>query len=297
MQEILIWDPATGITDLDVGWEDLSVSEIPRIKAIWRDQQERLEGTKIVSNFIERLSREWAIETGIIEGLYDIELKVKQILIDQGFREELLIFNSINCPQKLVLSLLNDQKLVLEDVFEFVKSERNFSIYYIKEIHAVLLRSQTFTEAINLLGRPVEMELIKGDWKKQSNSPTRNGMIFKYCPPEQVASEMERLVELYAGQVIREVPTEIRAAWLHHRFTQIHPFQDGNGQLARAITSFVLIKDGLFPFVVTREDRTAYLDALEAADCNDLKPLVNLIAELQKTQCTKAVAMSETVLF
>jgi len=25
-----------------------------------------------------------------------------------------------------------------------------------------------------------------------------------------------------------QCPPEIEAAWLHHRFTQIHPFQDGN---------------------------------------------------------------------
>ena len=162
-------------------------------------------------------------------------------------------------------------KLALEGIFDFIKSEGSFSISYIKALHAVLLRSQRVIEARDFLDRPVEVELIKGDWKKQPNYPIRNDIIFKYCPPEQVPSEMERLLELYEGQLARGVPTEIRAAWLHHRFTQIHPFQDGNGRLARAITSFILIKDGLFPLVVTREDRTMYLDALEAADRDNLK--------------------------
>ena len=31
----------------------------------------------------------------------------------------------------------------------------------------------------------------------------------------------------------RDVCPEVEAAWLHHRFTQIHPFEDGNGRVAR----------------------------------------------------------------
>ncbi|MDR3602618.1 MAG: Fic family protein [Desulfosporosinus sp.] len=33
----------------------------------------------------------------------------------------------------------------------------------------------------------------------------------------------------------------VKAAFLHHVFVQIHPFQDGNGRIARLLTSFVLI--------------------------------------------------------
>ena len=40
------------------------------------------------------------------------------------------------------------------------------------------------------------------------------------------------------------VPLEVEAAWLHHRFTQIHPFEDGNGRVARALASLVFIPDG-----------------------------------------------------
>ena len=66
--------------------------------------------------------------------------------------------------------------------------------------------------------------------------------------------------------------------------------------MARALTSLVLIQHGLFPLVVTRDDRTAYLDALEAADDGDLKLLVDLIATLQRVQFRKAVTLAETVL-
>ena len=299
MNEIItrdIWNPQTGITDLEADSGELAASEIAGIRAVWSDQQERLKGTNLVSDFTERLSREWAIETGIIENLYDIERGVTQTLIDQGFRAELLTHGSTNRPREFVLQLLQDQKQSLEGVFGFVKSARRLSTAYIKELHASLLRSQTVTEGIDSLGRHVEIPLIKGDWKIQPNHPIREGVTYRYCPPEHVAAEMDRLVDIHLEHIDKNVAMEVEAAWLHHRFSQIHPFQDGNGRLARAITSLILIKHGLFPLVVTRDDRTTYIDALEAADDGNLKPLVDLIVRLQKVQFAKAAAMSETVL-
>lgn len=291
-----IWRSSTGIADLEVDPRELAASEIPGIRTVWREQRERLKGTKPLADFSERLSREWAIETGVIENVYDIDRGVTQTLIEQGFKAELLTRGSTNRPRDLVLRLLNDQKQALDGVFDFVKSERPLSTSYIKELHAALLRSQETTEAVDSLGRTVEIPLVRGEWKTQPNSPIRDGVTYRYCPPEQVASEMERLVAMHALHDAGGVPAEVQAAWLHHRFTQIHPFQDGNGRLARAIASSVLIKHELFPLVVTRDDRTVYLDALEAADGGALKPLVDLIAKLQRVQFVRAADMPETVL-
>jgi len=249
-----------------------------------------------LSDFTERLSREWAIETGVIENLYDIERGVTQTLIERGFQAELLSHGSTNRPREYVLQVLRDQKEALDGVFDFVSSKRALSISYIKELHAALLRSQGFTEGVDAQGHSVQIPLIKGDWKVQANYPVRDGVTFAYCPPEHVASEMDRLVAIHAEHVKKKVPSEVQAAWLHHRFTQIHPFQDGNGRVARAIASLVLVKDGLFPLVVTRDDKPDYLDALEAADRGDLKPLIDLIANLQIAQFRKATAVSEAIL-
>jgi Fic family protein len=291
-----IWNPETGITDLEADPATLSASEIPGIKAVWTDQRARLKGTSQLSDFTERLSREWAIETGVIENLYEIERGVTQTLIERGFQAELLSHGSTNRPREYVLQLLRDQKEVLDGVFDFVSSKRAISTSYIKELHAALLRSQDTTEGVDAQGRFVEIPLIKGDWKTQANYPVRDGVTYAYCSPEHVAAEMDRLVAIHAEHIKKNVPSEVQAAWLHHRFTQIHPFQDGNGRVARAIASLVLVKDGLFPLVVTRDDKPAYLDALEAADNGNLKPLIDMIAKLQITQFRKATAVSEAIL-
>jgi Fic family protein len=291
-----IWNPGTGISDFEIDFNSLGASEIPGIKAVWDDQKARLRGTKQLSDFTQKLSREWAIETGIIENLYQLERGVTQTLIERGFQAELIGHGDTNKPREYVIQLLRDQQDALEGVFDFVANRRTLSVSYIRELHAALLRSQAHTEGVDALGRLVEVPLTKGDWKSQPNSPSRDGVTYSYCPPEQVASEMDRLVEIHAAHERMGVSPEVEAAWLHHRFSQIHPFQDGNGRVARALASLVLVKGGLFPLVVTRDDKTSYLDALEAADAGDLKPLVNLIAKLQRAQFTKASAISEQML-
>ena len=291
-----IWNSETGITDIEVPWKELAATEIDSVRKIWSEQQARLHGTSQLAQFTERLSREWAIETGIIENLYQIDRGITQTLIERGFHAEFLTHGSTNKPTSYVINLLRDQQHALEGVFDFIKQKRSLSTSYIKELHACLVSSQDTTDAQDPTGRLVQISLIKGDWKLWPNYPTKEGVKFVYCPPEQVASEMDRLVEMHAKHLTEGVAPEVEAAWLHHRFSQIHPFQDGNGRVCRALASMVLVRAGLFPFVVTRDDKDKYLDALEAADKGSLRPLVDLLAALQRAQFRKATALSENIL-
>ena len=88
MTEQHIWNPSEGITPLEGDPANLSASQIPGIKAIWTEQRNRLKGSAQLSDFTEKLSREWAIETGVIENLYEIERGVTQTLIERGFQAE-----------------------------------------------------------------------------------------------------------------------------------------------------------------------------------------------------------------
>ena len=291
-----IWKPDTGITDIEVPWRELSATEMDSVRKIWVEQQERLKGSSQLNQFVERMSREWAIETGIIENLYQLDRGITQTLIERGFQAELLTHGSTDKAPAYVINLLNDQKDALEGIFDFIKRKRPLSTSYIKELHAALVRSQDYTEGQDPTGKLIEIPLIRGDWKKQPNYPTRDGVVYAYCPPEQVASEMDRLVEMHEKHLTEGVAAEVEAAWLHHRLSQIHPFQDGNGRVCRALASMVLVRAGLFPLVVTRDDKDKYLDSLEAADKGNLKPLVEIFASLQRAQFRKATALSENIL-
>jgi hypothetical protein len=174
-------------------------------------------------------------------------------------------------------------------MFDFVAGRRPLSTSYIKELHAALLRNLPTHTVVDQFGNAFERPLEKGAYKTTVNSPTRpDGFIHEYAPPEHVASEMDELVRMHTGHQAQQVPVEVEAAWLHHRFTQIHPFSDGNGRVARALASLVFIRAGWFPVVIRRDDRARYIEALEKADAGNPRLLVALFVESQRTALIQA---------
>lgn len=92
---------------------------------------------------------------------------------------------------------------------------------------------------------------------------------------------MEKLLKINRDLLEKKVHVLIRAAFFHHAFSTIHPFQDGNGRVVRILASLILIKDGYFPFTVVRKDRKRYIQALEMADTGEYQLLIDMIAENQ----------------
>lgn len=92
-----------------------------------------------------------------------------------------------------------------------------------------------------------------------------------------------------------DVHPVVKAAWLHHRFVQIHPFADGNGRVARALTLLTLEKHHYAPLVIDRFHRTDYFDALDKANGGDLSPLVGLFVRLESSALTSELERPEDV--
>jgi len=102
------------------------------------------------------------------------------------------------------------------------------------------------------------------------------GSDFLPPPAFEVPALIKELLEW-----LRRNPEELRpvevAAVFHHRFVSVHPFDDGNGRVARLLMNLLLIKQG-YPFTVVRNyDRRRYYDTLRKADAGDLVPFVNFI--------------------
>lgn len=291
----MLWQ---SIKDLPLDWQDLASSELPPLVTVWNEQADRLRKSGEFQTFSEKLHREIAIETGIIERLYTIDRGTTRLLIEQGINEALIPHGATDRPIKQVVSLIRDQEAAIEGLFDFVGGQRTLSSSYIKQLHQLLTQSQESTEALDPTTEKIfRVSLISGDWKRQPNNPLRpDGTIHEYCPPEQVTSEMDKLIALHHQHRDQRVPPEIESAWLHHRFTQIHPFQDGNGRVARCLASLVFIQASWFPLVLTRDDRAVYIAALEEADKSNLSNLINLFAKSQKQAFLRSLGLSEQVL-
>ncbi len=279
------WSP---IADLPSDWSTLTDGELRALSEVWVEQRQELANTDALRTFETQLHRRWAIETGVIEGAYTLDRGVTETLIREGIDANLIRSNATNQDPNLVAAMIEDHLEVLEGLFEFVKGGRELTTGYIKELHAVLLKHVRTHTVRDAQGNLFEKELVKGEYKKLGNNPSRpDGSIHEYCPPEHVASEMDNLIRMHQEHQ-RDVPPEIEAAWLHHRFTQIHPFADGNGRVARAIASAVFIKADLFPLLVTRDDET-YIPSLEAADRGNLLEVVRLFVARQRRAVIEAI--------
>lgn len=283
------WAPLAPPVAIDCGFARLDA-----LRSLWsgaRADMERLAPDALAA-FEARWGRFWSIETGIIEGAYDISAADSGALVDAGFDGKLIAADGAD----KIVDVLNDHLDALTTATLWARDDRPFGKWAVRALHNQLMAHQRTSLARNQFGDLFEATLLVGEFKRRPNNPTRrDGLLHEYCPPEQVESEMESLFAIYEERAARDHPMAL-AAWAHHAFAQTHPFQDGNGRVGRAMLAWQLARADMPPLVVSRVDRTAYIDALEAADAGDLTPLAALFAELECVALSQAIAASEVAL-
>ena len=139
---------------------------------------------------------------------------------------------------------------------------------FIRTLHRTLLR-ENYTVYRNLPGGvQTNYTVHAGQYKTRPNSViTRYGDRFDYASPEETPALMTDLVDWYnqAEQEGKLSPVEL-AALFHYRYIRIHPFEDGNGRIARLLVNYILARHGYPMIVVRSRNKSEYLEALHAAD-------------------------------
>ena len=139
---------------------------------------------------------------------------------------------------------------------------------FIRTLHKTLLR-EDYTVYRDLPGGVQTSYVIHaGQYKTRPNSViTRYGDRFEYASPEETPGLMTDLVDWYnaSEQEGKLSPVEL-AALFHYRYIRIHPFEDGNGRIARLMVNFILARHGYPMIVVRSRQKSEYLEALHQAD-------------------------------
>lgn len=144
-----------------------------------------------------------------------------------------------------------------------------------------------------------------GDWRK-SKSPMQvvSGKIGKEkihyeAPPSKIVpKEMEKFLDWFNSK--HNIDGLIRAAVAHFWFVTIHPFEDGNGRLARAITDLALAQDEALPmrcYSLSSQisiERRSYYQILENSQKSNLD-ITNWIVWFLKT-FIRAIQSSEKII-
>ena len=283
------WKPIEPLSDDD---REIDLASMHSLYGSWRAFKDRLQDSSEGSfrDFNQRLVRRLSVETGILERLYDLDRGTTEALIATGFVEEIVSRSSTDIEPSRLIDILRDQEAAIQLVIDCIAKNRPLTKSVIHELHVIITGHQETTTAIDQFGKQFEISLLKGKFKEHPNNPKRpDGATHEYCPPVHVESEMDNLLN-WLNEYGSEDPI-IVSAWFHHRFTQIHPYQDGNGRLARTLTTLVLLRAQLLPLVIDRDLRIEYISALELADANNLSDLASLFARLERSAILQALSI------
>lgn len=168
-------------------------------------------------------------------------------------------------------------------LWEMVQTDTVLREMDIRELHRVILVEPYTTQAQTADGIAVQKRIQLGEYKTMPNHVlTATGATHYYATPEETPARMRDLMDVYqVAQHDERVHPLVLAAWLHHEFVDIHPFDDGNGRMARLLMNLVLMKKHYPPIVIqqAKNERNAYYDALSQADAGDLHPFIEYLAE------------------
>jgi Fic family protein len=171
---------------------------------------------------------------------------------------------------------------------------------FIRTLQKTILREDYTVHSDLPGGIQTSYVIHAGQYKTRPNSViTRYGNRFDYASPEETAGLMSDLIDWYntAEQEEKLSPIEL-AALFHYRYIRIHPFEDGNGRIARLMVNYILSRHDYPMIVVRSRKKTEYLEALHQTDLevgptpsdgahagiNDIRPFLKYFNDLAATE-------------
>jgi Fic family protein len=217
----------------------------------------------ILAELVEQAMRTAAIDTGAIEGLYEV---------DRGFTFSVAAMASAWQAEITeekgpdVAALVLAQRRAYDLALDAATAETPLSEAWIRRLHEVVCAAQHAYPVRTSQG-PQFHELPKSTYKRYPNHIRKaDGREHAFSPVTDTPAEMHRFVEVLRSKEFQDAHPVIQAAYAHYALATIHPFADGNGRVARVLASVYLLRATSLPLVIWADQKADYLDALAAAD-------------------------------
>lgn len=151
---------------------------------------------------------------------------------------------------------------------EAAEKEHPLTETFIRQLHHTLLREDYTVYRQLPDGQTTSYIIHSGQYKTLPNSViTVTGERFEYASPEETPALMNDLIAWYNAAEAEGKLTPIElAALFHYRYIRIHPFEDGNGRIARLIVNYILARHDYPMIVIRSKDKDSYLTALNRCD-------------------------------
>ncbi|ROS54724.1 Fic family protein [Frigoribacterium sp. PhB24] len=225
---------------------------------------------------IETATKWAAIDTGAIEGLYEV---------DRGFTFSVAAtaaaWDNIHLAKnEQTERAIKDALEAYDFVLDAATRRTPISEMLIKTIHEIICRSQDEHSVVTAVGLQ-KQEMPKGEYKKHANSPFNiaTETVHAYASVLDTPPEMARLIAELSSDEFASAHPVAQASYAHYAFVCIHPFADGNGRVSRALASIYLYRQPGVPLVIFADQKNLYIDALEAADVGQFGQFQQFIAD------------------
>lgn len=212
----------------------------------------------------ERLSRRFTVDFNYNSN------HIEGNTLTYGQTEILLMFGKVigeadvRDVEEMTASNVGLKMVIQEALLKEVPLTQNF----IRTLHKTLLRDDYSVYRNLPNGMTTSYVVHAGQYKTRPNSViTRYGERFEYASPEETPGLMSDLVDWYnrAEREGKLSPVEL-AALFHYRYIRIHPFEDGNGRIARFMVNYILTRHNYPMIVVRSRKKSEYLEALHRTD-------------------------------
>lgn len=188
-----------------------------------------------------------------------------------GQTEVLLLLGVVLGSAKMKdLEEMKAHNICLNIVEQEADTDEPLTETFIRQVHHVMLREDYTVYRKLPGGETTSYTVHAGRYKTRPNSViTATGERFEYASPEETPALMADLVAWYNEAAVSGILTPIQlAALFHYRYIRIHPFEDGNGRIARLMVNFVLRRHQWPMMVIRSKNKRAYLNALALADAS-----------------------------
>jgi Fic family protein len=217
----------------------------------------------IKEEYLQRLNRKFMLEFNYNSN------HIEGNTLTYGQTELLLLFGKVvDAANMKDLEDMKASNVGLNMMQEQASSEYPLTESFIRQLHQTILREDYTVYRQLPGGQQTSYVVHAGVYKTRPNSViTRTGERFEYASPEETPALMKDLVEWYREEEQKgELTLAELCALFHYRYIRIHPFEDGNGRIARLLVNFILTRHHYPMIVVKSADKENYLNALSTCD-------------------------------